>query len=694
MESREETTKYAYWSNKLSLPSDIPVAAGFIGQNRELQTLLRAKETGKTIFVLHGVSGAGKTYLALKFCEEIKPEFEAHILINMSSLSVDEAKLKIISAFNPKVQSNLNEKDFNDIYNSLLNQHKTLLLLDNVENKQQIELLIHSNAFFITTSRKKLTILNSFSLEVGRLQLNIWEKIFGSPYNSFSNAGVGIIGASLLPVLPVAMPLLAGATAFRLFSQSAKDSFDKAYEKLDKDTKKLLSKLAVFQSDFEIEAIKKISEIENIENQLLALQAFGWIYLNTEKSRVSIHRLTRDYILKKLNPVELYETQKRYTFYYGEILRNLNEVTNNNLAKFDLEQINIEHGFKWIKENLNTDETLAPVCLLYTSYAVELLQLKLQPEVFIEWMKIGILASRIIRYKQGENNHLLNLSIAYRNTGDFRKSIDYTEQALKLSNELGDRQRESLSLNNLGTACYSLGDYVKAIYYFQQSLALSREIRNRQNESNNLGSLANVFAHTARYEEAIEYYEQALAISRETGDLYNQGNLLGNLGNCYRRIGLEDKAIAHYEKALSISRQIGDRQGEGSWLGNLGVAFANSREFQKAIDYCEEALIIARELGDRHSEGNWLGQLGKFNIVAKNYQKAIDYYIQSISIARELGDKNKEGIRLDGLGTVYAKSGEKQKAIDTYIESIAILRSLDSYYAQDIENRLAELNEE
>ena len=177
-----------------------------------------------------------------------------------------------------------------------------------------------------------------------------------------------------------------------------------------------------------------------------------------------------------------------------------------------------------------------------------------------------------------------------------RKAIEYYEQALKISREIGDRRGEGADLGNLGLAYSHLGESRKAIEYYEQALMILRKRRDRRGEGADLGNLGLAYSHLGEPRKAIEYYEQALKISREIGDRRGEGNHLGNLGLAYSDLGEPRKAIEYYEQALKISREIGDRRGEGADLGNLGIAFYGLGRRQEAIKCMEDAVKIFEQI--------------------------------------------------------------------------------------------------
>jgi tetratricopeptide (TPR) repeat protein len=237
---------------------------------------------------------------------------------------------------------------------------------------------------------------------------------------------------------------------------------------------------------------------------------------------------------------------------------------------------------------------------------------------------------------------------------------------------LDNPQSHSVVLGNLGNAYCLLGQVEKAIEYYEQALVITKEIGDRRGDGNHLGNLGLAYSLLGQVEKAIEYYEKALVIAKEIGDRQGEGNDLGNLGNAYSLLGQVEKAIEYYEKALVIAKEIGDRRGEGNRLGNLGNAYINLKRVEKAIEYYEQALVIAKEIGDRRGEGIHLGNLGNAYSLLRHAEKAIEYYEKALVIAKEIGDRRNEGYQFMNLGYAYSVLEQIEKAIDFYKQALDI----------------------
>ncbi len=299
-----------------------------------------------------------------------------------------------------------------------------------------------------------------------------------------------------------------------------------------------------------------------------------------------------------------------------------------------------------------------------------------QYQTAIDYHQQHLEISKEIGDRYGQGNSLGNLGNAYDSLGQYQTAIDYHQQSLDIAREIGDRRGEGNSLGSLGNAYYSLGQYQTAIDYLQQWLEISKEIGDRRGEGSSLGNLGLAYDSLGEYQTAIDYHQQSLEISKEIGDRLGEGNSLGNLGNAYHSLGQYQTAIDYHQQWLEISKEIGDRRGEGNSLGNLGNAYHSLGQYQTAIDYHQQSLEISKEIGDRRGEGNSLGNLGNAYHSLGQYQTAIDYHQQSLEISKEIGDRRGEGNSLGNLGNAYHSLGQYQTAIDYHQQSLEISKEI------------------
>jgi tetratricopeptide (TPR) repeat protein len=281
------------------------------------------------------------------------------------------------------------------------------------------------------------------------------------------------------------------------------------------------------------------------------------------------------------------------------------------------------------------------------------------------------------RDRAAERRLKRQLADIYHSISQYRKSIEYVEQALVISREIENRKGESADLSSLGSAYQSLGDNKKALKYYEHALAISREIGNLEGESSDLGNIGSIYRSLGNHQEAIKFHEQALAISRYTNNRQTEEVSLVNLGNTYLKIGDDELAIECYKKALVISNEIGYRSGMESALGNLGNAYSKLGEHKKAIQYHEQALKISQEIGFKKGEGIHLGNIGNTYLSLDNKKKAKDYLTKSVKILHEIDSPNAK-IFLKNLDKI--KKSEMRRAKNEWAKQLELENFMEGFF--------------
>lgn len=161
--------------------------------------------------------------------------------------------------------------------------------------------------------------------------------------------------------------------------------------------------------------------------------------------------------------------------------------------------------------------------------------------------------------------------------GDAASAMRLGEQALAISTELGHaaRRERAHSLKSIGAAYTMLGHFDEAESYSEQALKLHRELGNRRGVGNMLNSLGETARLRGDYRSAVSRYQEALTITREIGDRANEMTYLSNLGGA--RIGLSNYSAAEKELRLVI-----EMAGAASFAKSLRVWTESGMEAERA----------------------------------------------------------------------------------------------------------------
>src|SRR5262245_38420993 len=156
------------------LPPPLPE---FVGRSAELVELYAARANHDVrVLSVQGPGGAGKTTLALKLADQLKPHYpDAQFYLDLKGaspqpLSVVEAQSAVIRAYLPTVCLPENEVEMDRLYHSVLMGKRVLLLLDNAAGSQQVAPLVAPDGCItIVTSRDQMALPAVFSKQLGSL---------------------------------------------------------------------------------------------------------------------------------------------------------------------------------------------------------------------------------------------------------------------------------------------------------------------------------------------------------------------------------------------------------------------------------------------------------------------------------------------------------------------------------------------
>jgi tetratricopeptide (TPR) repeat protein len=655
----------------LTQPHEVPPPpADFTGREDELKELLASIEIGGvTISGLQGMGGIGKTALALKLVELLKPRYpDAQFFLDLKGastqpLTVAEALAHVVRAYHPAAKLPESESELRGLYLSVLDGQRALLLMDNAANAEQVEPLTPpAGCLLLVTSRQHFTVPGLAAKNLDTLTTADARELLLTIAPRIETQADEI--AALCGYLPLALRL--GATAMvkyrnlspadyvrRLRDRQRRlelidASLSLSYELLSDELRERWRCLAVFPDTFANGAAAAVWEIEAgqakyILGELMAASLVEW---NETSRRYSLHDLARLFADAKLSEGERAVGQKRFATHYRDVLAAANKLyleggksLLHGLALFDLEWGNIQAGHAWVAAQVDAADTdVVRLGMTYSDAGVYVLDLRQHARERIRWLEIALAAARRLKNRQAEGVALGNLGLAYADLGETRRAIQFYEQRLTIAREIVDRQGEGNALTNLGLAYGDLGETRQAVLFYEQALLIDREISDRRGEGADLGNLGLAYENLGETRQAIQFFEQALLIHRDIGERRGEGATLGNLGIAYKNIGETRRAIQFYEQQLEIVREIGDRRGEGNALGNLGLAYENLGETRQAIQFFEQALLIHRKIGDRRGEGTDLWNMSLALDQLSERAQAIQHAEQALIIREQIED--------------------------------------------------------
>lgn len=269
---------------------------------------------------------------------------------------------------------------------------------------------------------------------------------------------------------------------------------------------------------------------------------------------------------------------------------------------------------------------------------------------------------------------LNNIAAVYTDQDNFPKAKEYNERALKIREDMGDRNAIAGLLNNIGAIYLKQGDMDKAIEYGLKALKIRQETGEKEGIANSLNNLGFMFSKQGNIARALDYYHQSLKISTEMDDKHGIAFALHNIGAGLQRQGELESALDYYRKCLKIREEIKDKNGIASTLTNIGVVYEKRGYTDKALEYYEKALKGYEEAKGSKGIANCLNNIGTIYNNRNELEKALDYYDRAFTIKSEIGDKPGIARVLTDISKVWIKQGKLNEALQASEKALILAR--------------------
>ena len=209
----------------------------------------------------------------------------------------------------------------------------------------------------------------------------------------------------------------------------------------------------------------------------------------------------------------------------------------------------------------------------------------------------GLASARLAGDRYGEAVLLACLGDIHHFLQNYEKSVELTEQALEIYQELGDARGQVGMLTNIGTSLAESGQVDSALGHHRQAADACRALDDPRAQSLVLANLAAAYSFAERYADAAAAAEEAVAESRSVGDSLSEADALDELGQARSGLGAHAEAIGLFQSALETYRAI-DHPFEAPTLHHLAQAHLAAGHPGRARETWRRALVRANELGD------------------------------------------------------------------------------------------------
>ncbi len=307
--------------------------------------------------------------------------------------------------------------------------------------------------------------------------------------------------------------------------------------------------------------------------------------------------------------------------------------------------------------------------------------------------EIDSLERLLVLAKQDTSRVLILNKLAYRyRRSDGKRSLELSNEALQLSQELNYRKGQSAALYMRGYAYYPMGEYEKAIKALKKSLIIALEDGDTSRMAYCHGIMAMVQGRMSDYQKALKNNLKARTFFVALKDTLTLAAINTNIGTIYEEKGVFDTALVYYFESLKYKRAVGAHWASVTELANIGAAYTVLKEYELSLNYNWEAIQTIQLDPANGMASHLFCNRGHTYLQIEHLDSALYYGQRAYQIDREKQLPYFQVNSCKLMGGIYEKMGQPGKAAPFFEEGIAIAQEIgNSDFQASIGCRLGEI---
>lgn len=226
--------------------------------------------------------------------------------------------------------------------------------------------------------------------------------------------------------------------------------------------------------------------------------------------------------------------------------------------------------------------------------------------------------------KPGMIPPLLNLSSLYVTRNDIKKALNYCYKALKIAEEIQDRNKIALINGEIGNCYFSLGEFKKALKAHTRCLELFDDKKNDERMAFILLTLGNDCIQLKDTVAAVKYYMKTKKYSEAFGDCLTAFEINNSIGSAYNLCGLHDSALIYVRKAYDMSLRLNSKQAMVSSMSMLSDIYFLQKKYALAEKTTREAINMSKSIHFDLQIPDLANLLKKICLIRQDYKGAFE----------------------------------------------------------------------
>lgn len=146
---------------------------------------------------------------------------------------------------------------------------------------------------------------------------------------------------------------------------------------------------------------------------------------------------------------------------------------------------------------------------------------------------------------------------------------------------------------------YAKYDFDSSHLYTQNALILSQKIGDQGREAVSFKRLGIAYDYKGELDTALLWYDKSLNLYEDMNDTSGIATIYLNIGVCYHYSVLYDSALIYYRLAAELHEKMGVDDKLSYDFNNIGLIFRLQEDYRRALDYYQKSLGLKRKMSDK-----------------------------------------------------------------------------------------------
>lgn len=251
------------------------------------------------------------------------------------------------------------------------------------------------------------------------------------------------------------------------------------------------------------------------------------------------------------------------------------------------------------------------------------------------------------------------------------------------------KRRMMTAYNTVGLIFKNRGDLAQSIPEYTKALKLAEELGDRNKEGFILTNIGNIYGSLQMEAQAIPFHLRSLEIKKAMKDSLGTAKVYNNLGLNYERMGKLDKAMEYYLQSMNIKKQLKETLSLANSYSNISNIYRKEKLFEDALRFEKMSFEIREKYKNKKGIMISTFNLGLIHLDLKQYPETEKYFLRTLSLGRETGSVEDIKQACAGLAELYERTGHLEKAYN-YMKEYSTLR--DSIFKDEFAKAITEMN--